>query len=338
MRLSRALFESRPLFHSRDVDETRAFLAPFGLRFDPLASDSALDARFNGQFLPGFYIGYVQFGAAALVGVDPAADYVVELPLRGRFEAAALHEAVSCDTRQAVVLSPTPEHVMRSEAEATRLNIVLKRALVAQQLTALLSAAPDAPLEFAPSLSLREGHGRSLARFARLAIAELERSDTILLEPMTARSFGDFVTTALLLHQPHNYSERLRRLERPIKPRDVKRAIDYIEANLDAAIGLPEIVAASGVPGRTLIQHFRDFKGSSPMRYLRAARYEKVREALGRAEPEENITEIAGKWGFSHLGRFSVDYRRRFGESPSETLRRTRNAPAPSLAVRGFSQ
>jgi AraC-like DNA-binding protein len=146
----------------------------------------------------------------------------------------------------------------------------------------------------------------------RLALAELERLDTILSEPMTARSFREFVTTALLLHQPHTYSERLRRLERPVAPRDVKRAIDYIEANLDAAIGLPEIVAAAGVPGRTLIQHFRDFKDTSPMRYLRIARYEKVREALSRAEPEESITEIAARWGFGHLfGRISQMLRRK---------------------------
>jgi AraC-like DNA-binding protein len=136
----------------------------------------------------------------------------------------------------------------------------------------------------------------------------LERLDTILLDPITARAFREFVTTALLLHQPQNYTEILCRLARPVTPRDVKRAIDYIEANLDAAIGLSEIVAASGDPGRTLIQHFRDFKRTTPTRYLRSARYEKVREALQHAEPEESITEIATRWGFSHLGRFSVDY------------------------------
>jgi len=123
----------------------------------------------------------------------------------------------------------------------------------------------------------------------------------------------------------------LRQLARSVTPRDVKRAIDYIEANLDAAVGLSEIVAASGVPGRTLIQHFRDFKGTTPTRYLRSARYEKVREALRRAEPEESITEIAARWGFSHLGRFSVDYRKRFGEPPSATLRRAPNAPTQSM-------
>jgi len=99
------------------------------------------------------------------------------------------------------------------------------------------------------------------------------------------------------------------------------------------AIGLPEIVAASGVPGRTLIQRFRDFKGTSPMRYLRAARYTKVREALCRAEPEESITEIAAYWGFTHMGRFSVGYRKRFGESPSQTLRATNHPRGPGPAA-----
>jgi AraC-like DNA-binding protein len=310
------------------VDETRAFLAPFGLRFDPIGAERALDARFGGAFLSGIYVGYVRFDAAALIRVDPKTAYALEMPLRGRFEATSRGEVINCAARQSVVLSPTGENAMHSETGATRLSIAVKHDTMVQQLAALLGALPNAPLEFAAPLNLREGHGRSLVRFARLAIAELERPDTILLAPITARLFGEFVTNALLLHQPHNYSERLRRLARPVAPRDVKRAIDYIEANLDAAIGLPEIVGASGVPGRTLIQHFRDFKGTSPMRYLRAARYQKVRDALSLAEPEQSITEVASNWGFTHMGRFSHEYRRRFGESPSETLRRRRNSPS----------
>jgi hypothetical protein len=65
-----------------------------------------------------------------------------------------------------------------------------------------------------------------------------------------------------------------RRREAQVKPRDVKRAIDYIEANLDAANGLPEIVAACGGRGRTLTQHLPDFRGTSSMGYLRTARFE----------------------------------------------------------------
>ncbi|WP_414703825.1 helix-turn-helix domain-containing protein [Pseudomonas sp. UBA2047] len=33
------------------------------------------------------------------------------------------------------------------------------------------------------------------------------------------------------------------------------------------------------------------------------------------------VSEVAEAWGFNHLGRFSEQYRRRFGELPSSTPR-----------------
>jgi transcriptional regulator GlxA family with amidase domain len=100
-----------------------------------------------------------------------------------------------------------------------------------------------------------------------------------------------------------------------------------MEAHLTLAIGLADITVAAGVPGRTLLEHFRRYHGVSPMAYLRRARFAKVREALRHAEPE-NVTSIAMSLGFSHMGRFSVEYRKRFGESPSETLRQSRSTPS----------
>ena len=109
----------------------------------------------------------------------------------------------------------------------------------------------------------------------------------------------------------------------------MRRAIDYIEAHLDQAVTVADLVTATGVAGRTLFKHFSDFKGVSPMHYLRNARLRQVREALLRADPEANVTEIAMSTGFTHMGRFSVTYRRYFGESPSETLRDRRQAQQP---------
>ena len=68
--------------------------------------------------------------------------------------------------------------------------------------------------------------------------------------------------TALLLSHPHNYSDALRRLEKPIAPRDVRRAIDYIEAHLDQAITVADLVEATGVAGRTLFMHFKSSRAS----------------------------------------------------------------------------
>jgi transcriptional regulator GlxA family with amidase domain len=104
---------------------------------------------------------------------------------------------------------------------------------------------------------------------------------------------------------------------------DVERAQQYIGAHLDDAMTVGDVAAAAGVAHRTLYKHFHDMRGTSPMRYARDCRFAEVREALLQACPQHNnVTTIAVQWGFCHLGRFSVEYRKRYGERPSETLRR----------------
>jgi transcriptional regulator GlxA family with amidase domain len=81
---------------------------------------------------------------------------------------------------------------------------------------------------------------------------------------------------------------------------------------------------AAGIAGRTLYKHFRLSKGVAPMAYLRNVRLRKARDDMLRGNPADKVTDIAKRWGFDHLGRFAAEYRRCYGEMPSETLRRRR--------------
>jgi AraC-like DNA-binding protein len=322
------LLERHRVFHSRDADETRAFLGRKDYRFDPAwRRDRQLDARLNAVYMPSLYIAYIHYGtvSVALTAGRVRKDHLIQLPLRGHLETRIEGHSIACSPQRAAIASPRPERCQfLSSADSARIQLCITGDALAGQLAALLDEPPNAPLDFAPAMDLETGYGRSLARYVLAAIADLEQPDSALLNPITMSMFQQFIMTGLLLSHPHNYREALRRRERRIAPRDVKRAIDYMEANLDSAVTLEAIVKASGVAGRTLLKHFRDTKGVSPMRYLCNARFEKVREALARAQPGESVTSIAMSWGFSHLGRFSVEYRRRFGEGPSDTLQRRR--------------
>ena len=332
--------QRRQIFATEDAEEARAFLGARGFLLDiPPREATDLDMQLKSVFLPGLLFTRLEYGAAVQIRTTESyEDYRFVAPLRGCLCGTIANEDVPCRPGAAMLISPTLDNLLRVERDTAGLNVLLSGFMLRRHLVALLGEPLKAPLEFAVPLSLREGHGRSLAHFLRLAVAELERRDSILVEPIAAQSYRDFLTNALLIYHPHNYGERLRRLERPITPRDVKRAIDYIQENLDTKIGLPEIVAASGIPGRTLIKHFHDFRGTSPMRYLRSARFEKVREALRRAEAKQNVTEIALQCGFTHMGRFSVEYRKRFGESPSQTLRGYKTIIAVSDCVPAAAQ
>jgi AraC family ethanolamine operon transcriptional activator len=65
---------------------------------------------------------------------------------------------------------------------------------------------------------------------------------------------------------------------------------------------------------------YPNFANVTPKQYIVATRLVGVRRALLNARPGAKITSVANDWGFWHLGRFSSDYKRMFGELPSQTL------------------
>jgi AraC-like DNA-binding protein len=322
------LLEQLRIFHSRSVEETGAFLRAKDYRFDvPRRQMRQLDARLNGVYMPGLYVGYVQYGGASVaLSPSPArTDTWLHLPLRGQLEASIGCESIVCNPKLAAIVSPTYEKCrLASEADGSRIQLSLAETSLTAQLAALMGERPTVPLDFAPAIDLTAGYGRSLARHVLMAVADLEQAGSVLWSPTTMAAFEQFIMTALLLSHAHNYSDALQRLEKAIAPRDVRRATDYIEANLDQPITVADLVQATGVAGRTLFVHFKQFKGVSPMRYLRNARLRQARQLLMRSDPEANVTQIAMTLGFTHLGRFSIAYRRYFGESPSDTLRARR--------------
>lgn len=56
------------------------------------------------------------------------------------------------------------------------------------------------------------------------------------------------------------------------------------------------------------------------------------RELLAAGAASALVKEIATNWGFADMGRFAVEYKWLFRESPSETLARKASNPSARLA------
>ena len=95
-------------------------------------------------------------------------------------------------------------------------------------------------------------------------------------------------------------------------------------ATLGQGIGIAELCKIVGVERRTLSRAFGAVHATTPTRYLRALRLNLARQALTAPDGgSTTVTEVATRFGFRELGRFAGEYRAAFGESPSETLRRS---------------
>lgn len=101
------------------------------------------------------------------------------------------------------------------------------------------------------------------------------------------------------------------------------RAIAYIESHFHQPLSTDQLAAHCGVSARALQLAFMKHTSASPMQHLKSVRLRRARSALSAETPASGVvTRIALDHGFSHLGEFASDYKRAFGESPSDTLRR----------------
>lgn len=107
------------------------------------------------------------------------------------------------------------------------------------------------------------------------------------------------------------------------RKRMVDRAREYALSHLDEPLSILDLCNHIGASRRKLQYCFQETLGINPVAYLRALRLNAVRRELRMSTRLHGVQEVAARWGFWHLSRFSSDYRTLFGESPSQTLRRT---------------
>jgi len=111
-------------------------------------------------------------------------------------------------------------------------------------------------------------------------------------------------------------------LSNRLLPRSVRRAVDAMHADAGHTRSVTELAAVAGVSSRTLQRQFLAFLRKTPRTMLRDISFERARHELLQGSLGARVMDVALRSGFPHCGRFSVEYRRRYGETPSQTLKR----------------
>jgi len=131
----------------------------------------------------------------------------------------------------------------------------------------------------------------------------------------------DAVTTFLDLFPPE-VDSLLAVLEHPRNAR-LRAAVEYVHEHAAEPVTVADLSAVSGLSVRSVQESFRRVFDVSPLTYLRHVRLDRVRAELLEAGLHAGaVGDVARRWGFAHLGRFSASYAERFGEYPKQTLRR----------------
>lgn len=301
------------LFVSEDVEETRMRIAqvmqPHRLR--PRGRFSNYRAHMDFVRLPFVGVGVISFGEMVLE-LEEVEDYHLIIFCR-RGEARFTSAGRDLQSNDRIGACFAPGEPVRGEFSADCEQVVFR---IDGQMMRRYTGLREPRLR--DQIDLRQKAMQPWARFVRgtfdcPSTVDLLASDRSVAADCEALLLSLWLSGGLVTHEPQRHG---------IAPATVKRAEAYIDAQYAEPITLQDIADAVECPVRTLLDGFRRFRGQSPMKYLKTRRLDIVRAALLAATGDESVSTIAWNTGFNHLGRFAADYTERFGERPSDTLRR----------------
>lgn len=310
---------------SRDIDRLHDAVEPLAVGHELHTIDPAgsLNGTVNGLELGEVGLVWVRYGGAGAVVETP--------PTGGAFALCAPQAPMGVEYRgsgerttaaASLVLSQDRPMRMRPHPERGCLVIATNVGRLREHLGVLLGYVPSRPLQFNGAGVEPVTAQPIVERTWQYVCALLDDMATAGVPPMVARGLEQSLLSALLLGLPHSATAELAATEIPRAGRHLANRIrDWLEAYHHLPIGVADLATAMGVTIRHIHSVCQQELGLTPMHLLRDIRLDHARAEL-TADNTREIATVAREAGFAHMGRFAAAYRKRFGETPSETRRR----------------
>ena len=164
----------------------------------------------------------------------------------------------------------------------------------------------------------------------RILIHDIEsmvfHSPQTLLDPRRMEEFENRLTLGFMdvLFQCHQTSGLAHPPSREYRRRILHKVDDFLFDHQGEVVKLTDLCHVGGTSKRALQYAFQEAYQMSPMSYLKMRRLNLAHRELLRESPETStVTDIAYRYGCCHLGRFAIEYKKHFAESPSQALMRS---------------
>jgi len=316
-RTSSKPLDSFPIIRSRNIEEIRqAFIQSYDARRLNLPRD-AEGFEFRANHWQSQNIALTYLSGAPFELEFPSANFFRQAFVRGgadiRFDGIErqVTNQVSC------VLPPEALVTAAYAPGFEHFGLRIKADCLLSKLAALIGATPWRELQFDQTMRADNAAIGNLRRTLMFFAAELERATPAL----AIAELEQALIVSFICSNRHNYSAFLDNNARPVGSWQVRRAEEYIEAHWNQPMTIEELARVTSAGARSIFYQFKKDRGQSPMAFVKQVRLRHARHMLER-NPNPSVTATALACGFSNLGHFARDYFKRFGERPSDTIKR----------------
>lgn len=311
---------------SRDPQRALARLSSDYTRHRMQAEAKGFDFLHMSARIPQGSFNILRYGAEVEIRPDPFGDfYMLEMPLTGGVDLSGEDVArrpVTASSGRDVALLIPPNLRFTSVWRPGTVQVMLKlRASEVlsrwqQRVGDPTAALPEAP----PSIDLTSPQGWRIREMLGLLRTEAMRAAQEDIDLLSTTPLGGALVDTVVAWLKDIHGRRLEPAGATPLPAPLRRVMLLVEQRLVSDLTVAEMAAAAGVSERSVFNMFDSFLGTTPMAHVADRRLARARALL--VQGGWTVAAAARASGIAHAGRFGQAYRRRFGEMPSETVRR----------------
>lgn len=310
--------------HTSEIEEfEHRLIAVYGARGFELPRPETLKVRGNFVQLQHVALGFGACGTAAEISFAENDFARLQFALRGEGKTSSGNGSTVVKPDRPSLTSPGRPCSLEYGPDFEQLFLRVSSDALARKLAFLLGAPARHPLDFRIAEFSSPALLAGLRGVVDLLVSQLD-DDGLSPCSLVLREIEQAAIVQLLFAGRHNYSALLDGESKETSSISQRRVEDYIQANWNHPIMIEALAEVAGVSVRALFKSFQRTRGYSPMVLVRKIRLEKARALLSDPAEPTSVGGVAAHCGFSNAGHFAKDYRMMFGETPLQTLTRSR--------------
>ena len=282
-----------------------------------------LDFHYDGLRLPSknLTIGSIQYGANVAINISNLRAYSISLPIQGTQLLSFRGEHYHSNQENGLIVSNNDFQDLFIDRNCKKIQVVIPEISMELVLSDLLKRPIKESICFNPNMNLNMNNMITAwwSTVQNLILIKGQYTGSYGLQ-IFSDDYENFLIKALLLSQENNFSNVLRSQADQGEPAYIQNVKKFMIDHAHENITMDMLVHIAGVSKSKLYDKFQQYYGLSPMVFLKKYRLQQIYKILVHSDIKNiSISKLAYDWGFTHLSRFSQEYREEFGENPSET-------------------
>ncbi len=292
------------------------------LRFDRIKEPAALDLRMDAFPMGATQLVCTTWGTESWSKVEMSGciGVVINANASSPSVFTTAGEAIPADSRFSPIIQPGRDIEVFRTARAPLFVLTAEMSDV-ERLQREVTGADCPGLDFEPSLSRRTPEGRRFHRVVSFVANELKVDPTAVNHPIVRRQLDDVLLGAIL-SLPGAHQQSIEQAKGVASSGVVRRAEEFMEANLGRPIGMSDVAAECACSRTKLFQAFKKERQWTPLQFLVRRRMERARRRLLAPADGVTVSAVSLDCGYPNFSRFAQQYRKLYGETPSMTLNR----------------